>query len=344
MAQTKKTGSSYDDFAASLKTGQIERFYIFHGEERYLLDSGLNELRKLLCPDGTDSFNYKRFDGKDLSVESLEDAVITLPVFAERTLIEIHDGDIFAKEDRKERYLEILSSLPDYVCVVIIFDAVPYKPDSRAKTDKEIISNAHVIEFTSQEQAKLTKWIFRHFEAVGKRIGKEDAEYLALITDGYMTTLDSEIEKVSAYSSDEIITRSDIDAVVTPSLDAVAYKLTDMLLDHKYGAALNILDELFRMREAPQKIMFSISLKMRQLLAARICCDNNLDKSALMDMCGIRYDFQARTLMDTARKTTLTKCRDAVLFCSETAYALNSASEPEARMIELVARLALMRA
>jgi DNA polymerase-3 subunit delta len=86
--------------------------------------------------------------------------------------------------------------------------------------------------------------------------------------------------------------------------------------------------------------MFSISLKMRQLLAARICIENNQNQTKLMEMCGIRHEFQARTLMSTARKATLTECRNAVISCAETALELNSSSEPESRMIELVTKLA----
>ena len=93
-------------------------------------------------------------------------------------------------------------------------------------------------------------------------------------------------------------------------------------------------------REAPHKLLFSISLKMRQLLAARVCIDSKSGSSVLMDICNIRHEFQARFLLDTARKMTLTDCRDAVLHCAATACELNSSPEPEARLKELIAKLA----
>ena len=364
MAQDKKTDDSFEILTASIKSGQIGGFYIFHGDERYLLEHSLTELRRLICPDGLNGFNYKRFEGKDLQADELDDAVNTLPVFAERTLIEIHDFDIFkgrktseAQADftettvpaknteldgnrEKKQLSEIFSDLPDYACIIFIYNTLQFKPDGRLKLDKEILKYAQVVEFTVQNQEKLTKWIKRHFEASGKRISKSDAEYLAHITDGYMTALVGEIEKVSAYSSGETVTRDDIDAVVTPVLNAFAYKLTDALLMRKYEAAMNILDELFQLREPPHKIIYSISLKMRQFLAARICLENKLGKDALIDMCRIRYSFQATALIDTARKSTLTRCTDAVILCAEAAYDLNSAPEHEERLVELITRLA----
>jgi len=342
MAQ-KSTGggSSYKGLTEALSAGRIGTFYIFHGEERYLLERSVAGIRKHLCPGGLDGFNYKRFEGRSVLIDDLEDAIDTLPTFAERTLIEVHDFDIF-KGDQKQEICRILTNLPDYACVVVIYDTVPYKPDGRVKLDKAILGAAEVVEFTAQGQDALVKWIKRHFNDAGKAIGTADAEYLVLITGGYMTSLYGEIGKVAAYARGEAVTRADIDAVVTPVLDTVAYKLTDALMRREHAAAMLILDELLQMREAPHKLIFSISLKMRQLLAARVCIESKSGTGALIEMCGIRYEFQARSLMDTARRATLSDCRRAVLLCAQAAYEINSAPEPEARLTELVAKMALI--
>lgn len=316
--------------------------YIYHGEERYLLERSLSGLRAQLCPGGPDGFNYKRFDGKGLSIDELEDAVNTYPAFAERSFIEIHDFDIF-KNDQKQHLCDIFADLPDYICIVFIYSIIEYKPDGRQKINKELLKNANVIEFTVQEQDKLIRWIKRHFKDAGKIISTGDAEYLAFITGGFMTVLNGEIEKTAAYAKHETVSRNDIDAVVTPVLDTVAYKLTDALVSRDDIRALSTLDELLQMREAPHKLMYSISMKMRQLLAARICVENNLGKNELMEMCGIRHEFQARSLLNTAGRTTLSYCRDSVLFCSAAALELNSTADPESRMIELVSKLTIYK-
>jgi len=337
-----KSNDNYIALISAIKSGNTDNFYIFYGEERYLLEHCLSNLRELICPGGLDGFNYKRFDDKNLSYEELEDAVNTIPAFADKTLIEIHDFDIFSSNE-KERLALLFDDLPDYVCIVFIYNTIEYKPDNRLKIHKDIIKNANIIEFVVQEQDKLVKWIKRHFSDAGKKINTGDAEYLAFITGGLMATLNGEIEKVSAYSKHDTVTRNDIDTVVTPVLDAVSYKLTDALINKDNTRALRILNELFQMREAPHMLISVISSKMRQLLAAKICIENNLGKNDLMDICNIKYEFQARNLMQTAGKATLHGCRNAVLLCSETALELNSTGEPESRIIELVTRLALVK-
>ena len=341
MPQNSKKEDGFKQISAAISGGQIGNFYIFHGEERYLLDRALVMLREKLCPDGQSSFNYKRYEGEALSFEILEETINTFPVFAERTFLEVHDFNIF-KGDERQMLLEIFSDLPDYICVVFIYNTIEYKPDGREKLNKEILKYAEDIEFSVAEQSRLIKWIVRHFEDCGKKISRSDTEYIALITGGLMTVLHSEIEKTAAYAAGDTITRSDIDAVVTPVLDAVAYKLTDALAKRDYKKASQILSDLLEMREAPHKLIYSISLKMRQLLAARICFENNLGVAGLMEMSGMTYEFQAKALMSSARETTLAECKKFVQICSETALALNSSgsSEPEACMAELVARLA----
>ncbi|MCL2227156.1 MAG: DNA polymerase III subunit delta [Oscillospiraceae bacterium] len=330
---------SYRSFSEALKAGNIGSFYIFHGEERYLLEHMLAQLRLRLCPNGLDSFDYKRYDGKSLTLDELDKAIDALPSRAERTFVEIHDYDIFASED-KPRLGKMLSDLPGYVCVLFVYDIIPYKPDRRVKANTEILKCAQAVEFAVQEQSKLVKWIMLHYKDAGKTISADDAKYLAFITGGYMSTLHGEIEKTAAYAGGKTVTRADIDAVVTPILDAVAYKLTDAVARQDYTIAMRIMDELFQMREAPHKLLFSISLKMRQLLAARICVENKSGTNALISICGIKHEFQARALMDTARKTSLARCRNAVLHCADTAYELNSSPEPEARLTELLVKLA----
>ena len=329
----------YKNLAESIKAGQIDNFYIFHGEERYLLEHSIGQLRQLLCPQGLDGFNYKRYDGKDITIDSLDDAINTYPMFAERTLIEIHDFNIF-DDEYKTKLAELLNDLPDYVCIIIVFNSIQFKPDGRKKLDAQVIKNARVVEFSVQSQDKLISWIKRHFKDSGKTISTADSEYLALCTGGLMTALSGEIEKTAAYSKTDTITRADIDAVVIPTLDTAAYKLAEALLRSEYALAMQLLDELLTMREAPHKLLYSISLKMRQLFASRICIESGYGKSELMAICGLRYEFQARTLINTARNTTVSQCRTAVLICAETAYALNSGSDPESCLTELITKLA----
>lgn len=340
MAQKKPDNTEYEALKSAVAKGQLGKLYIFYGEERYLLENYLTQIRKLLAGNDFSEFNYKRFEG-NISVDELSAACDMLPAFAERTLIEVTDFDMFkANDETKQKLMALILDLPEYICLIFVYDAIAYNFDGRLKLGALLKKEAKIIEFNVQEQSQLVKWIKKHFAEGGKKIETPTAEYLAFITGGLMTALNVEIDKVISYTNDDSVTRAHIDAVVTPVLDAVSWKLTDHIADNDFNAASSVLFDLLSMREAPHKLIYSISLKLRQLLAARLCIEHGLGEKALMGLCGIKLDFQARNLLASARKIKLEDCRRAVILCSETAFGMNNGSDPEYLLSELLIRLA----
>lgn len=341
MAQKKQDNTEFEALKAAVSNKQLAKLYIFHGEEKYLMENYLSQIRKALVGDDFSEFNYKRFCGQNLTADVLAAACDMLPAFSERTLIEVNDYDIFKQNDEtKQKLISLFADLPEYICLIFVYDIAEYNPDGRQKLATLIKKEARIVEFSIQEQSKLIKWIKSHFAEAGKKIDTPTAEYLALVTGGLMTALNVEIEKVSSYTNEDVISREHIDAVVTPVLEAVSYKLTDYIANRDFDAASSVLTDLLSMREPPHKLMFSIALKLRQLLIARLCYERGLGEKKLMDICGIRFDFQARNLMLSARKTTLESCRASVVLSAETAYRMNLGGDPAHLLTELLIGLA----
>ena len=52
--------------------------YLFYGEESYLREYYLGEIRKRLIPAGFEEFNYHALEGKDLTAQSLTEMALSL--------------------------------------------------------------------------------------------------------------------------------------------------------------------------------------------------------------------------------------------------------------------------
>ena len=340
----KEANTGYLELTRDLKAGSVKRLYAFYGEERYLLEHSLKRLRDMV-PAGTESFNHHRLEGKSLTMTELTEAIDALPAFAELTLTEVSDFDLSKlNEVSRKELLDILSDIPEYACVVFVFDTVEFKLDGRVKANAELKKLFTCVDFPVQEMATLSPWIARHFKAAGKRITRDAVELLVTMTGGLMTNLNMEIEKLTAYCTGEAVTAPDVEAIVTPVLDAVAYELTDAVLSGNGDLAIQKLGELLLMNEAPHRILFSVAAKLRQLLCAKICLQNGLGLKDLMRLCDIRYDFQARSVLDLARRTSLTRCAEMVSLSADTAYKLNSSSQDDGELVrEFVVRVLLMR-
>ena len=315
----KREGAALRKFKEDLAAGTPGPAYIFYGEETYLRSHYLSELRRKLIPAGFEEFNDHALDGKTLTAEALSEVVEAMPMMAERTLTVVTDWDIFKLgEDQREKLIALLSDLPDYGCLVFVYDTVAYKPNkTMKKLCKAISDHVEAVEFAPVSGSDLVAWVSRRFRALDKDIDRQTAEYLIFLCGGLMTGLSQEIAKIGAYAKGEVITQRDIDAVADPVLSAEIFKMTDAVSQSDYNKAAAILGDLLKMQEEPIVILAALGSQLRRLYTARLALDSGKDKLWLMDLWNMRSDYPARLLLDAARKTTHEWCARSLALCQK---------------------------
>lgn len=334
MARSKGESKELAQLKKDIDGGSLKNIYVFYGEERYLLEYYLSRARKSALEGGAEDFNYKKISGREMTAAQLFEAVDTLPVFSSRTFIEIDDYDIFkANEETKKVLLEIFSDIPEYVCLVFVYDTVEYKSDGRVKINGELKKYITAVEFAGQSQSDLISWITRRFRALGRQIDRQTADYMIFMAGTLMTKLVTEIEKVASYSKAEWIRREDIDAVVVPEVDAVTYKMTNAIIEGDFSRAIKILSDLNALNEPPHKIIYSISMRLRQLYSACVCLEYGKGAPELMDMFDIKNDYQVRGIITGAKRAGSLWCREAMGKCAGAALKLNSSSSDNGEIL-----------
>lgn len=310
---------------AALKANDPARLYMFYGEESYLRQHYLAELRKQLVPNGLESFNYEFLEGRNLTPDRLQEAVEGLPAFAPRKLVVVRDLDVYKPGEAMKAMLEhLLSDLPESVCLVFVYDTVPCKLDARTKVHALLTAAGELVEFKQQESHDLIPWITRHFRAQGRSIDRGLCEYLIFRCGDLMAGLKTEIDKIAAYTKGDRVTREDIDAVSTPVLDAVVYQMTDALAERKWKKAMEVLLTLQQMREEPVVLLAALGRQLRGLYAARLAHMERKDAREVMKLMGYRSAYPAQKLMASARGLSLTWCRRAVRLCAQVDIELKS--------------------
>ena len=320
MAYAKKAPKSnevYQKFKADLSAGTVGCAYIFYGEESYLREYYLGELRKKLVPAGFEEFNYHRLEGKDLTVQALTEMAEAMPMLSERTLIVVTDFDIFKLgEEQREKLIALLDDVPPYCCMVFVYDTVAYKPNkTMKKLCKAIGDHVQAVEFRAQDSNDLIAWIARRFRALDKEIDRQTAEYLIFTCGGLMTGLVPEISKIAAYAKGKAITQKDIDDVADPVLSAEVFRLSDAVLQGNYDLAASILGDLLKMQTEPIMILAALGSQLRRIYTARLAIDSGKDKYWLMELWDMKSDYPAKLLLNAAKRTTAGWCADAVKMC-----------------------------
>lgn len=333
----KQQNNALQELKAAIKNQDLGRLYIFHGEEGFLQNHYLGQMRKVLLDPLTESFNFHRLTAETFDMRSFLDAVENMPMMAEATMVQVDDIDLFKlPEGDRGKMAEVLSDVPDWCSVVFTYETVAWKPDKRQKKLWDAIdSHACVVEFAKQDQRELISWVGRHFAAHKKRISQDLCAYLIDITGGTMTALSGEIEKICAYSGAEEICRADIDAVTEPVLDAVVFQMTDLLSAGRYGEALAKLHTLLKLQQEPLAILGAVGSHFRRIAAARTLLDHGKNSGDLQKLCTIP-DYPARKTMEAARRFRPEFCGRAAQLVLEIDYQMkNSYDDPE-RLLELL--------
>lgn len=322
---------------ASIREKNFGRLYILHGEEIFLMQYYLEQLRKAIVDPVTESFNYHKLTPENFSVQAFSDALENLPIMAERTFVWVDEIDLFKLSESDRGFAaQLLSDIGQYCTVVFTYETTPWKPDKRMKTLWQAIEeNAMIVELPKQKQSDLIAWITRHFSANGKKITPALCAYLIDITGGTMTELSGEIAKISAYSAADTVCKEDIDAVTEPVIDAVVFQMTDMISDGNFGGALKKLRELLKMQQEPIMILGAIGSHFRRLSVAKTLQDNGKTASELMRLCGLT-DYAAKKTMSAARRFSAELYRKAAEWILETDRMMKTSYDDPARLLEML--------
>ncbi len=343
MAAKKVDRSTYKKLRQDLKSGEIGQLYVFHGEEKYLMEQCVAQLKKQLVPEGMEEFNLHTFAGKDIDVGELVSTIDNFPMMSDRTLILVTDFDLFGCNEKKKAMLtEVFSDLPEYLCLVFVYDSLDYKIGT-GKFQNLVKKVASIVDFAPLEQGDLVDWIRRRFKELGKTIDDKDSEYLLFLCGGLMTSLQSEVNKIANYASEQKITIGDITAVAEPVLEAQVFDITNAIGNRSFDKALSALSDLYAMKVKPQQIMGFLCKHLRQMYSARLVLEAHKSTQKLMELWNLKTSWQADKLMRCARNTPLKWCRSAVQLAAETDLAMKSSGrDAEELLTEMMLRLANM--
>ncbi|HIX31662.1 MAG TPA: DNA polymerase III subunit delta [Firmicutes bacterium] len=316
-AKKETADKGFAQLKSDLKEQTIRPVYVFYGEETYLREYYLDQLRRALIPAGFEEFNYHKLEGKSLTVQALGDIVEALPMMCEKTMVVVTDLDIYKlNEEQRTQLIALLSDFPDYCCLVFVYDILEYKPDRKMKKLYTALQDAaQIVEFKAQGQSDLINWVGRRFRALGKEIDRQAAEHLIFTCGSLMTGLIPEIEKIGAYVKGPKVTVEDINAVADPIIDAMIYDITNEISRGNYDAAADTLGKLLKMQEEPIVILALIGKELRRLYTARIALEGGKDRYWLMDIWNMRSDYPAKLLLNAAKNFSKEWCRDGIAQC-----------------------------
>lgn len=336
MAIEKNKANGKTKLIRDLKQGTFAPLYIIVGEEDYMKEYYLRQLKEKVIDANFADFNLLEYEGKGLTPEQLTEAIDSYPAMSEKKLIVITDFDLSRPPASfSDSLLQILSDLPEYVCLVFYYDTLDNKLDKRTKLYKLLEKNGCIVDCGHLEENELIAWVERRARAAKCTITPENASYMIFLCGNSMTNLSSEIEKAAAHTTTGEIRKYNIDSVCSPILDAVIFDLTDAITAGKFERAVSLVGDLISAKNNEVMIFTTITRHIQRLYGAKLCEKTRDGEKQLLEIIGSKSPFYARQIQNSARRVPLEWLRYAASLCAQIDTALKGSAVNRQKQIEL---------
>ncbi len=314
------------EFRQELK--DLKGGYLFYGDEDYLKLSYAKEVQKRVLDGTFDDFNHIVIYGEDYSASELSGAIASLPMMAEKKLVEVRALDF--KSLKKDEILalgEALEALEDCDHTILIMRADSNlfdtgRPKAPSELFKLLTKHLTPVEFAFPASGRLSSWILRHFFEGNIAFSAELCDYLVEICGHSMWTLSNEIDKLCAYAKSNslaTIDRKTIDLVCCKSIEYDDFQLTNVLLEGNNALVFETLRRQKLNHEPANMILFSVVKMYTELYAVSRLYQTGMSKGQIASTLKIHEFKVGKYLTRIARSSPariermLELCRDADL-------------------------------
>jgi DNA polymerase-3 subunit delta len=244
----------------------------FYGPNTFLISEKLRELKEKYKKAAGGDLNYIRIPADQLSFEQYSRQVLAMPLLSSSRLI-IVENVLKAPKELQDRVKETLKNVPASTNLVF---AEFGEPDKRLGLLRVLEKEKHQY-FKNMLPGELIRYITSRAIAKGSKISREAAQILAEYTLGDLWKIDTELEKLINFASDEI-SAGDVEAISSRGVLANAFAFADSLSSGNTKKALGELKNLLAVREPPLKILGLIGYQFRSIACVKSALETTQDR------------------------------------------------------------------
>lgn len=312
-----------------IKTGEFRQVYLLLGEEAYLRNQYRDKLKKALLGDG-DAMNFHYFEGKDVSPGEVIDLAETMPFLAERRVLVLENTGLFAHGG------EMLADYLKEPAPTAYFVFVEESADKRSKLYKAVTAKGRAVEFKTQDEAVLQRWILGILKKEGMNITGRDLAFFLEKTGSDMENIRGELEKLLCYCMGrDVITAKDIEEICTKQISNQIFDMINAIAEKKQRKAMDLYYDLLTLKEPPMRILYLITRQFNMLLQVKELKNKGCDASTIGEKVGLA-GFIARKYVAQAARFRMADLRRAVEDCVEAEEAVKTGKMNDVMSVELL--------
>ena len=231
---------------------------VYYGENDYELNKSINDLMK------ETGYTVKEInDGLDF-LDLIN--ILNTPALFEGNLLYKITNDSIMNDDKNLSVLKEYLDNPSPFSKGVI---ITKKIDLRKKASKFFKEEKLLFEFPLRKGVELRRWIKEHMWNHGYNIADDAVAYLIEVVGENQIMIENEMNKIFIYEPDhKNIGIKDLDILITNNAQSNIFNLLDnMFSDH--GRMITALENLFKLKEPINLIIFMIIRDLRMLLSIK---------------------------------------------------------------------------
>ncbi|MBR4139948.1 MAG: DNA polymerase III subunit delta [Lachnospiraceae bacterium] len=291
-----------------LKQQTYKNVYLLCGEEAYLRNQYKKRLKDALVMDG-DTMNYSYYEGKDINPRAVIDMAETLPFFADLRVLMLENSGFF--KNKCDELADYMSTIPESTCFIFVETEI----DKRSRLYKEVKKYGRVVEFGTQKEDTLIKWILGMLKKEGKNVTKETLQAFLTKTGSDMQLIKNELDKLVAYTAERnVITTEDVEHVCITQTTNKIFDMVNAIAVGQQKKALELYEDLLSLKEPPMRILFLIARQFHQLYQLKQLSKEGMPGSEIAKLAGImpfamkKYQAQAKNFTEEELRAAVEEC------------------------------------
>lgn len=298
----------YVEFFKDFTSNKTSGIYLFESKEEYLNTTIIEEAERII---NIKDFNLIKIKG-DTDFDTIKNSYETYPVMEDKKIIIWQNIDL--SKDGVKNYKDILDNLandakdfPDYASFLIFSDKASFK----GKFYKAIKKDATIVEIDRLNNKELKSFIGKRFIKNKKKISNKYIDeiinrfsYLTYNSEIDLFEVVNSVDKIISNSTDEVITKEDIDDQLDQVLNLNIFNLTDAIASKDTKEAMRIFLLMAKTGEDLFMIYHMLIRQFRILTAVKSLSQSNYNDSFIMKAAKIG-SFELRKAKSNVRNYSM---------------------------------------
>ncbi|OFS64136.1 MULTISPECIES: DNA polymerase III subunit delta [Nosocomiicoccus] len=304
----------------------MEKLYLVYGKNRVRIDETVNKLTKDYLAT-VDDFNRIVFDYIETEIEHIIEECITLPFLSDRKVVIVKDAFLFTAEKKRTSIDHNIDKMIQYIedkedDTLLIFVTSAEKLDNRKKITKLIKKQGKIIECEEMNERELVQHINDAVKSEGLTIRNDAVNELLNRTGANYTIVKNELEKLMLFAHD-IITVEDVNIIVSKSLEANVFSLTDFILKNQKREAVDVFRDLILQKEEPIKLLGLISSQFRLYYQTKILMNEGMRQDEISSRLKV-HPYRVKLAMSQVNQYPLEVLLQKMVLIRDMDYELKS--------------------